>query len=77
MAAHLQQNLCELDVPMLVMHGEKDKVVAAAGSELLLKSNKNADKKGVLFQNCFHLVSCDYSCAEAARVATEWLKSKM
>ncbi|ETO33831.1 hypothetical protein RFI_03269 [Reticulomyxa filosa] len=72
----ISNNLDRVSIPILILHGEADKVTSYHMSERLYKEATSKDKVLKLFKDAYHLLFGDICKDEVYQVCLEWMKER-
>lgn len=75
--AYLQQNLCRLTVPFLVLHGTDDSVTDPGASQKLYNEASSTDKNIVLYEGLLHDLLFEHEKEEIMDNIIAWLNSRV
>lgn len=73
---HLLAQAHRIELPLLIMHGNEDKLAAAAGSQQLIDTVASVDKQLIIYDQLFHEI---FNEPEQQRVFTDllgWLQQR-
>ena len=76
MSIYLEDNLNKVNIPMLLVHGEKDVTVSIKGSEMLFATNPTSDKEYLVFENTPHALITEYSLIEVNHRIAAWIQHR-
>lgn len=74
---YLQQNLCKLTVPFLVLHGSDDAVTDPEGSKKLYEEASSTDKSIKLFKGLLHDLLFELEREEVMKEIIDWLNQRL
>lgn len=60
-------------MPLLILHGEKDKITSAADSKFFFDNIKNKTKEFYLFKDGYHEVYLDFEKEEYRNKILSWI----
>ncbi|KAK4362698.1 hypothetical protein RND71_017939 [Anisodus tanguticus] len=75
--AYLQQNLCKLTVPFLVLHGSDDTVTDPEGSKKLYEEASSTDKSIKLYKGLLHDLLFEPEREEIMKEIIDWLNQRL
>lgn len=75
--AYLQQNLCKLTVPFLVLHGSDDAVTDPEGSKKLYEEASSTDKSIKLYKGLLHDLLFELEREEIMQEIIDWLNQRL
>ncbi|CAN4089274.1 unnamed protein product [Withania somnifera] len=75
--AYLQQNLCKLTVPFLVLHGSDDAVTDPQGSKKLYEEASSTDKSIKLYKGLLHDLLFELEREEIMKEIIDWLNQRV
>ncbi|XP_059304236.1 uncharacterized protein LOC132056172 [Lycium ferocissimum] len=75
--AYLQQNLCKLTVPFLVLHGSDDAVTDPEGSKKLYEEASSTDKSIKLYKGLLHDLLFEPEREEIMKEIIDWLNQRL
>ncbi|KAJ8537086.1 hypothetical protein K7X08_035487 [Anisodus acutangulus] len=75
--AYLQQNLCKLTVPFLVLHGSDDAVTDPEGSKKLYEEASSVDKSIKLYKGLLHDLLFEPEREEIMKEIIDWLNQRL
>lgn len=75
-AAYLQQNLCKLTVPFLVLHGSDDVVTDPECSKKLYEEASSTDKSIKLYKGLLHDLLFELEREEIMEEIIDWLSQR-
>lgn len=75
--AYLQQNLCKLTVPFLVLHGSDDAVTDPEGSKKLYEEASSTDKSIKLYKGLLHDLLFELEREEIMKEIIDWLNQRV
>lgn len=73
----IQKHAGQISLPMLMLHGEKDSLAAAAGSRFLDSHINSIDKKLIIYPELFHEIFNEPEKDRVLNDMTEWLDKKL
>jgi len=72
----LQKQIPNLTLPLLIMHGEEDKITPISGSHLVRDKAQSTDKTFKSFPGMRHEIHNDRSSAEVIDTMIQWLNAR-
>lgn len=75
--SYLQQNLCKLTVPFLVLHGSDDAVTDPEGSKKLYEEASSTDKSIKLYKGLLHDLLFELEREEIMQEIIDWLNQRL
>ena len=74
-----QNNLSNLTLPLLVLQGEKDKLVVPAGAKMIHDNSASTDKEYKEYPNAMHqlLVELEDVRSDVHTKILEWMKNRL
>ncbi|MCD7452947.1 hypothetical protein HAX54_018916 [Datura stramonium] len=75
--SYLQQNLCKLTVPFLVLHGSDDAVTDPEGSKKLYEEASSTDKTIKLYKGLLHDLLFELEREEIMKEIIDWLNRRL
>ncbi|KAJ8554104.1 hypothetical protein K7X08_024782 [Anisodus acutangulus] len=75
--AYLQQHLCKLTVPFLVLHGSDDTVTDPEGSKKLYEEASSTDKSIKLYKGLLHDLLFEPEREEIMQEIIDWLNQRL
>ena len=74
-----QNNISNLTIPLLVLQGEKDKLVVPAGAKMIYENASSADKEYKEYPDAMHqlLVELDDVKSDVENKILEWMNQRL
>ena len=74
-----QNNLSNITIPLLVLQGEKDKLVVPAGAKMIVENASSTDKEYKEYPDAMHqlLAELDDVKIDAKKTIFEWIKQRL
>lgn len=72
-----RENMSQLSLPLLIMHGSADKLTDPAGSKLLYQVAQSTDKTLKLWPNYLHEIFNEIGQEEVIRYKMQWLNERV
>ena len=73
----IQSKMKGIAVPMLIMHGNEDKISNPQGSQLLFDSMSSADKTLKVWPGLFHELLNEFEKEDVMEMAREWMDERI
>jgi alpha-beta hydrolase superfamily lysophospholipase len=74
---YVQENAGQFDLPLLIIHGDADRLTNPQGSELLFSLANSEDKTLKVFQGGYHELINDLDKEEAMDLITDWINQRI
>lgn len=75
--AAIKPQFKSFNYPVLIMHGETDKITNPAGSKQLFEECSSSDKTLKLWEGAFHEIYNETNQADVIKATTAWLKARI
>jgi lysophospholipase len=72
---HVAEHAAEITLPVLLVHGEKDGLVPASGSQAFYESLGSTDKTLKIYDDLFHEVCNEPECAIVLSDIEAWIEA--
>ena len=67
------QNISQITIPILTMHGSEDKLADPAGSQFIYDNVASSDKTIKIFDGLYHEIFNEYEKEETYAIVSDWL----
>lgn len=74
---HVTEHMAEIALPLLALHGTKDRLVSSAASELLYAECGSQDRSLKLYEGAYHEVFNDLGAEEFMTDTIDWIKAHL
>jgi alpha-beta hydrolase superfamily lysophospholipase len=73
----IQSKAAEIDIPVLIMHGQEDRLTAVEGSKLLFEKVSSRDKSLLIYPNLYHEIFNEPEKEKVLTDVKDWLQKRI